>query len=271
MNGNRIITLLTDFGDQDTYVGIMKGVIASIAPEARVVDICHNLPEFHIESAAYMLWTYHNWYPAGTIHCVVVDPGVGSERAAVVIELDDSIFILPDNGIATMILEGRRGRYRAYTIENRDFMISPVSATFHGRDIFAPAAARIAAGASPQDAGPPLESPVLLDISPPRSSGNSVTGTVAHIDRFGNYISNIPASMAEHFNRKTTFVRIGNFTIMGISGTFSDRAPGELVAYFGSTGLLEIGVTKGSALDTIKSPVGARVKLTGRTTEIDQE
>ncbi len=267
MAHRRIITLLTDFGDQDTYVGIMKGVIVSIAPEARIIDICHNLPEFHIESAAYMLWTYYRQYPAGTIHCAVIDPGVGGDRAAIAVECGGYILVLPDNGIAGMILSDSKRKYRAFVIENEDLMNKPVSSTFHGRDIFAPVAAHLAGGVPVEEVGPPLRTPALLDIAEPVAAENNIRGCVLHIDRFGNYITNIPYDMAACFNKKTIFVKIGNFSIMGISGTFSDKEPGELVAYFGSTGMLEIGVTRGSALETIKLPVGASVKVTGRTND----
>lgn len=264
MAASPIITLMTDFGDQDSYVGAMKGVILTINPDARIVDICHHAPSFRIEAASYLLWTYYALYPKGTVHCVVVDPDVGGARDALIIECDGYLFALPDNGLISMALDGRRDGYEVHKISNPALMMRTVSATFHGRDVFAPAAAHLSKGMPPAEFGPRVGSPRVSAAAPARRSGNSIAGTVVHVDKFGNYITSVPRRLIAGFMDSPLIVKIGNFTILGLSGTYSDKAAGEMVAYIGSSGLLEIGVVKGSAADIIGVKIGAEVIARGR-------
>ncbi|MFC1474513.1 S-adenosyl-l-methionine hydroxide adenosyltransferase family protein [bacterium] len=255
---------MTDFGDSDSYVGIMKGVILGIAPETKVIDITHHVSSFHIASASYLLWTYHDRFPPGTVHCVVVDPGVGGERAAMAVKFANRFFVLPDNGLMGMTLAGHDSEFEARKIENDEFMLHPVSDTFHGRDIFAPTAAALASGASFDTVGPILDEIDRPASSASESSGNIVTGSIVHIDKFGNYITNIPRDMTDAFSSETIFVQIGGFNIIGMSRTFSDGKTGDLAAYTGSGGLLEICMVKGSASETIGVPIGSEVVVKGR-------
>jgi len=259
-----IVTLMTDFGTRDSYVGIMKGVILGADPSIRIVDISHEVPSFQVVSASYMLWSYHDWFPRGTVHCVVVDPGVGSERAPIAVEVDGNYFVLPDNGLISMVIAGREDRYSARRIDNPDFRLESVSATFHGRDIFAPSAARLASGSAFEDAGPEIHEPVILPVSRPRIHSGVINGAVVHMDRFGNYITNISREALDVIQGGAIFINIGGFSIMGICRTYSDRNTGELVAYIGSTGMLEIGAVRASAVDIVTMPVGADVMVRGR-------
>ena len=261
-----IITLTTDFGDTDSYAGIMKGVILGIAPDTRIVDITHHISSHYIESASYLLWTYYNKFPPGTVHCVVVDPDVGSARAPLAVRFEERFFVLPDNGLLGMTLNGDGKEFEARRIENSSFMLSPVSNTFHGRDVFAPAAAALASGRPFDSIGPLMKNIVQQPLSVPRVSGNTVKGKIVHVDKFGNYITNIPGEIVSGFDGTAIFVRIGGFNIIGMSRTYSDRKAGELSVYVGSTGLIEICTVKGSALETVGLPVGSEVMVKGRTT-----
>ncbi len=266
MTPRRVITLLTDFGDEDAYAGIMKGVICSIAPEASIVDISHNVPSFMIHTGAYLLWSCYSSFPPGTVHCAVVDPGVGGNRPPVAVEYKKHFFVLPDNGLISMVLADG-GRHRSWIITNPDFTAKHISGTFHGRDIFAPAAAHIAAGAKPSDAGPACEvttSETLMAPFAKHARGAAVTGSIVHIDRFGNYITSIRGKTAARFPTHSAIVSAGKCNIIGISRTYCEKSPGELVAYTGSTGLLEIAVVRGSAADTLRLPHGAPIILRGK-------
>lgn len=260
----RIITLMTDFGDSDAYAGIMKGAILCIDPDAKIVDVTHNAPVFRISSAAYLLASYYKRFPAGTVHCAVVDPGVGGKRACIVVEAGGCLFVLPDNGLISMVVNAGGLEYRAWRIANEEMMLKPVSATFHGRDIFAPTAAKLAMGTPPESVGPEITDIDLSAVSAARRSGNKVSGVVVHVDRFGNYITNIGNDVLAGFDGETIIVKIGDLSIMGISRTFSDKAPGDFAVYPGSCGYMEIGVNKGSAIEMIGRPVGTRVLVRGK-------
>src|SRR6266849_5174353 len=186
-----IITLVTDFGSQDFFVGAMKGVILSINPQAIIVDITHEIPAQDIEAAAFNLLATYKDFPAATIHVAVVDPGVGSTRRPILIECGAQFFVGPDNGIFSWICE-RDETIRAIHLTNEKFFRHPVSATFHGRDIFAPVAAALASGVAVKDFGDEASDYVRLDsLLPEVASDGSIDGRVIHIDRFGNCITNL--------------------------------------------------------------------------------
>lgn len=255
-----VITLLTDFGEEDGYVAAMKGVILSIAPHARIVDVAHYVPSFQISSAAYVLSTYYSYFPAGTIHVAVVDPGVGSSRKPMVLRLGGYFFVVPDNGIATFVLQ-RHNEYEAYEIEEEKYTLPRVSATFHGRDVFAPVGAHLALGKKADGFGPRVRQCALLDKALPRVSSDRIVGSVIHVDRFGNFITNISGESLGALKSPPSLFRIKRFTIVGLSNTYSDREKGEPVVYMGSSGFLEIGIAQGSAARTIPATIGDEVTV----------
>src|SRR5688572_25122596 len=184
-----VITLLTDFGAQDYFVAAMRGVILSRNPDATIVDITHELPPHDVQAAAFNLLACYKDFPDGTIHVGVVDPGVGSDRLAILVECANQFFVGPDNGLFSWICE-REGKFSAWQITNKRFFRNPVSPTFHGRDVFAPVAAAISSGTPAKEFGPPLESIVMLAPLLPRTTADAIEGSLIHIDRFGNCITN---------------------------------------------------------------------------------
>ncbi len=259
------IALMTDFGLQDTYVGIMKGVIASIAPEATIIDLTHSVAPRNIRHGALLLGSSSCWFPKGTVFVAVVDPGVGTSRRPIALETDNAVFIAPDNGLLTMIF--RKHAIRSCTaITRTGFMLPNLSATFHGRDIFSPAAAHVARGIGPKELGTPVvpSDCVMLDI-PEASScdgGKTWDGEVRYTDIYGNIITSLRADLTDSVNGSTAWsVRAGNTLIESIHRTYADVGAGETVAYPGSTGFLEIGIRDGNAAHTLGLREGDRVSL----------
>jgi S-adenosylmethionine hydrolase len=251
-----LITLLTDFGTADGYVAEMKGVLYSLAPEARVVDLSHEIAPQDVESARLAVARYWRRFPPQTVHIVVVDPGVGSARDALAVRSEDRVLIGPDNGALSpaLLVAGARAVRLA---------IPPAaSPTFHGRDVFAPAAARIALGAAIDSLGPAAESPLIRRTPEARRLGNgAIQGEVISIDRYGNAITNIvafPATQAR--NGERAFVEVSGRTIP-VARAYADVQPLGLVAVCGSSGLLEIAVREGSAAQTLSLKRGAMVTL----------
>jgi S-adenosylmethionine hydrolase len=248
------ITLTTDFGTADGYVGAMKGVIASRAPGATVVDVTHDVPPQDVAAAAFALAQAAPHFPPGSIHVVVVDPGVGGPRREVILEDRGQRFVGPDNGVFSLVAPSVR---QGWQITTPAFRRDEVSPTFHGRDIFAPAAARLAAGAAPSEAGPLVTLEAALAPRPLLMSheGRQITGHVVHVDRFGNLVTDIPADVLPRGSR----VRIGSIEIPAIQTTYTSVAKGETLAYVGSSGTLEVGVRDGSAHDALTLGRGAPV------------
>lgn len=238
----RLITLTTDFGLQDHYTGVMKGVIYSINPDVKIVDISHNVPAHDILRAALMLRNSYAFFREGTIHIVVVDPGVGGKRIPIVVEASGQLFIGPDNGVFSCIYEEDPG-FRARKIENPLLMLKAVSHTFHGRDVFAPAAAHFSKGFRVEDAGSVVETPVKLQIPKPEATANTIRGCVLYADGFGNLITNIPSHLAVRARK----ILISGVSIDGVSKSYDEVERGELLAIIGSSSFLEISVNRGSA------------------------
>jgi S-adenosylmethionine hydrolase len=237
-----VVTLLSDFGMADAYVAAMKGVILRIATGATVVDITHEVPPQDVTRGALVLADAAPWYPAGTVHVAVVDPGVGTERRAIVARVDDQIFVAPDNGLLGLVWS--RGARRACHVVTRDDLGLPSrSATFHGRDLFAPVGAALAAGRLA------LPEPVVED--------SSVTGVVLTADHFGNLVTCIEGRLVPR-DRASVRVELGGATARLVR-TYGEAVPGELVALVGSTGLLELAVAKGSAARALGAGCGAPV------------
>jgi S-adenosylmethionine hydrolase len=256
-----IVTLLTDFGQADSYVGTMKGVMLGICPEATLVDLSHQVHAQAVQQAAYLLSTAAPYFPPGTVHLVVVDPGVGGDRRAVVVQAERAVYVAPDNGVLGMALAGDPGRV-AIHLSDPHYRLPAVSATFHGRDIFAPAAAYLARGTDPHQLGPPINISDLVTLprlQPTVQPDGTYVGQVLHVDRFGNLVTNHHAPAV----KGQVFVSIGGERIAGLNRTFSGVAPGELVAYVGSSGYLEIAVRNGNAAARLGLDVGAPVRIQG--------
>jgi S-adenosylmethionine hydrolase len=256
-----IITLTTDFGQADGYVGTMKGVILGICPEAVLVDISHEIRPQAVRQAAYVLSTAAPYFPPGTVHLVVVDPGVGSERRPIAVQTERAVYVAPDNGVLSLALAQEPARIAVDLAESRS-RLPKASATFHGRDIFAPAAAHLACGRDLGEMGtsiPRLAMIVLPDLQPRLQADGSWQGEILHVDRFGNLITNFQAP-----NPKLgILVLLGEARISGLSRTFADVAPGDLVAYTGSSGYLEIAVREGNAAARLGMGVGDPVQVVG--------
>jgi S-adenosyl-L-methionine hydrolase (adenosine-forming) len=246
-----IITLLTDFGISDSYVAEMKGVLLCGAPEAMLVDISHAVMPGDVRSAAYILGRTWHRFPRGTIHLVVVDPGVGSSRAALAMSVQGHCFVGPDNGVFTPVLHDT-------AVEAVALPTPPdASPTFHGRDLFAPAAAALARGARLASLGQPFAGvPDRLAYTVPRLEGKVVQGEIVYVDRFGSLITNLDSDQVPGH----AHLEIEDLDLGPLKRTFSDVAPGGLVAYVGSGGSIEIAVRNGSAARRLGIGVGGRVR-----------
>src|SRR5262245_60393223 len=255
-----IVTFTTDFGGGDGYAGAMKGVVLSLAPSAQLVDITHGVPPMDVAAGAAALAQAAPLFPPGTIHIAVVDPGVGGERADILIEAGGSLFVGPDNGVLSLAARP------IYRIESSMFHRDPVSPTFHGRDVFAPTAGRLAAGAHASDAGPSIDSIVELSAPPLHKQGGVVEGQVIHVDSFGNLITSLPAEVLASGGAGVEIL----IEVEGSEGrfrpvfgrTFSDVQSGALIAYIGSGGQLEIARRDGSAAARMGAGRGTAVRVT---------
>ncbi|HEX7010641.1 MAG TPA: SAM-dependent chlorinase/fluorinase [Phycisphaeraceae bacterium] len=260
-----LITLLTDFGTRDTYVGQVKGVIASIAPHARVIDLTHDVPAQDVLVGAILLDGAVSAFPPGAIHLAVVDPGVGGRRRPVAVQTERFTLVGPDNGLFTAVLE-RHAPQRVAELSNPAYHRQPVSDTFHGRDIFAPAAAHLALGATLDQLGQILQPHVLtrLDLPQPIQHENALELHVLYADHWGNLITDLTAQRFAFWGvpREQVVVQAGDCRIVGIRRTFCDVAAGEPVAYFGSSGRLEIAIRNGSFAQSHSCGRGDRILLT---------
>ena len=241
-----IITLITDFGLADPYVGIMKGVILGLNPNAKLIDITHELTPGDIIGAAMALKDSFAYFPEGTVHIVVVDPGVGTDRRPLAFLTDRYFFVAPDNGVLWPIISENKGT--VIHLSNPSFFRHPISNTFHGRDIFAPVAAHISAGIDPLRMGKVINDPIRLTIPRPIQEGNLLKGQVVRIDRFGNLITNIDEkALKEFLGSSDCIVKVGPIQIYGISSTYADVPIQKELALVGSSGFLEISVNQGRA------------------------
>ncbi|MCI0432617.1 MAG: SAM-dependent chlorinase/fluorinase [Gemmatimonadetes bacterium] len=251
----RRITLLTDFGTPDGYAAAVRGVIASHAPLAVIEDVSHDIAPGDVRAAAWALDRYWDRYPEGTVHLVVVDPGVGSARRGIAVRTNARFGVGPDNGVLTGML--REPSARVVHLDRPDHWLETVSPTFHGRDVFAPASARLAVGGALDDLGSSIHDPVLLSIAEPRRTARGIEGEVIHVDRFGNLVTNVSGSDVV----AGAEVRINGRRVGPLRRTYADVACGETVALTGSSGLLEISVRDGSAARAIDAGTGASVEV----------
>ena len=243
-----IITLTTDFGTRDSYVGAVKGVLARRAHDPVIIDIAHDIPAGDIAHAAWVIATSANEFPFGTIHIVVVDPGVGGARRGVIVSMSGQWYVGPDNGVFAYVADRRAS---AWAIESPHLLAS-ASRTFHGRDVFAPIAASLSRGEDPASWG----SATTLTGELPWGPRPEREGRVVHVDRFGNLVTDLPRSEA------TTAVSIAGRTL-GLVGTYEDVAPGELLAYIGSAKTVEIAVRDGRADRALDAPRGTIIRPAG--------
>jgi S-adenosylmethionine hydrolase len=255
-----LIALTTDFGHQDPFVGIIKGVIAGINPEARVIDVSHGIPPQDVMAAAMILRHCVSYFPPATIHVAVVDPGVGGKRRALLIEYEGRYFIGPDNGVLSLALENKDPS-RIIHLSNATYHLRPTSATFHGRDIFAPVAAYLSLGVAPAAFGETVESFVRLAWPKVVKSEWSVAGEIVYIDRFGNLFTNIQEKDLENLRKKELSIVLGKITIQGLAPNYAAGGNGGWVAVINSWGLLEIALYKDSAQRRCQAKVGDRVYL----------
>lgn len=262
------IAILTDFGLTDAYVGIMKGVIAGICPGAQVIDINHDIPAQDVREGAWQLLAAYQYFPAGTVFLGVVDPRVGTERRALGLRAGSYTFIGPDNGLLSWAVAAAAdgGTPTAHLLENAAYRRRDVSATFHGRDVFAPAAAHCAAGVDLADFGAPVQEWVTLPFPEPRTSDHGVlVGEVIHVDSFGNLITNISTATLDGLGagaaRGAFVVQCRGAHIESISETYASQRDGAVVALIGSTGHLEVAINGGSAHRRFQAGVGESITV----------
>lgn len=245
-----VITLLTDFGLRDHFVGVMKGVILGICPQAVIVDITHALAPQEIAEAAFILGCAYPHFPPGTVHVAVVDPGVGGERRALAARCGEHLFVAPDNGILSCAF-AEQLHWKAVAITDPQSRLPEVSSTFHGRDIFAPAAARLAAGVELETLGPAIDDPVLLEMSSPRETPAGFEVHILHVDHFGNLISDLKRQRLAEWLGAAGFegvmIEAGRASLQGVAACYEAAPRGRAVAVIGSAGRVEIAVNGGRA------------------------
>ncbi|MEG4343714.1 SAM-dependent chlorinase/fluorinase [Microcoleus sp. A003_D6] len=270
MSKNRIITLLTDFGLSDVYVGVMKGAIAQINPQLKVIDITHQIPSQNIAAARFCLMTAFAYFPPETVHIAVVDPGVGSKRRGVAIQCANGFLVGPDNGLFSGVLSRESAlakpskRIASVELTNPKYWRTPQpSSTFHGRDIFAAAGAHLANGVALEELGECIDPASLVQLQIPNCAvtATGVEGCVQYVDRFGNLITNIPNNCIIGNNWSVTISNSYDTIRIPRGKTYSDSEPGDLIAITGSDGWLEIAVNGGSAQSVLKLECGAIVQL----------
>jgi S-adenosylmethionine hydrolase len=258
-----IITITSDFGMRDTYVAAMKGVILSLNRAVQIIDITHEIPPQDIRRGALCVMGVHRYFPAGTIHIVVVDPGVGSDRPLICVSMHDQLFLAPDNGVLSWAARGARSIDRVILFEER-FWVTEISATFHGRDILAPVAAHLTLGVLPRQLGRPVDLWVELPWPSPDVRDDRVNGELLLIDHFGNLITNIGATDIPG-NPASHLVSCGRTDRIRLVRTYADGKEGELIALVGSMGLLEIAVRNGNAAERLGAQVGTQVSVRVRS------
>ena len=267
MKRTPVITLLTDFGLQDEYVGVMKGVILSANPDVHLVDITHSIARHDVRQAALTINASFRYFPRGSIHVIVVDPGVGGKRKVICLKQEGHVFLAPDNGVLSMVIKDQKVEMIC-EITNRKYFLKPVSNTFHGRDIFAPVAAHLSKGTDILRFGRKvrLEDVLRFETSAPFvSAKDELVGKVISIDHFGNIVTNISQEVFERFIDETRWtkivVRLGRFKLQGVSNSYERVKVGSPVAIFGSRNLLELSLNQGDARSYFKARIGQAVKV----------
>lgn len=250
----RIVTLTTDFGTADEFVGVMKGVIISRAPDVQIIDLTHEIPPQDLLRAGYTILASHMYFPPGTIHVVVVDPGVGSSRRIIMVETANQLFLAPDNGVLTPLLASEI-HINAYELSAQGLFLRPVSNTFHGRDIFAPVTAALASGDMPYTLGRHIPAQDLQRLAMPRCSFDAETATVegqvVFLDRFGNAMTSIHRDFIKKqlpFPLEQLIFEVNGRVVGPLQSSYSSAEPGQALAIIGSRGFVEISVNGGNAV-----------------------
>jgi len=258
----RVISLMTDFGLKDGNVGVMKGVIYGIVPEVQIVDLSHLIQPQNIVEAALILSRSANYFPSGAVHVIVVDPGVGTQRRPLAARLGENFYVAPDNGVLTLVLEnaeGQGGPVEVVCLDRPEYWLTQVSHVFHGRDIFAPAAAYLAKGISLCDLGTPITDAVRLDFPEPLHQSWGWSAEVIHIDHFGNISTSLQRKHLDE--QEPSMVKLCGAEITGWVHTFGDKPPGSLVALYGSTDYLIICEVNGNAASRLEAKIGDPVEV----------
>jgi len=260
-----LITLLTDFGDRDSFVASMKGVILTINPHATLIDLSHHVPPHSVEDAAYLLKSCYRYFPKGTVHVAVVDPGVGSARRPLIAKSEHYFFLAPDNGLLTPIL-AEDGELEVREIENADYRLTSLGHTFDGRDLFAPAAAWLTKGEPLASFGRLIDDCNTFTISKPKWEAMALVGEIVYVDRFGNLISNLTSDHVKEFRevtkRPNPLIRIAGHTIDGLVGSYHEGAARAPRALINSDGRLEVFLKEGSAASVLQLGTKEAVRLT---------
>jgi S-adenosyl-L-methionine hydrolase (adenosine-forming) len=261
---NSIVTLTTDFGLQDHFVGTMKGVMIDINPEVKFVDISHAVQPFDVFDAALTVAQAYPYFPTGTVHMVIVDPGVGTARRPIVVSTEKYLFVAPDNGVLSLVYD-REERLSVRTISAEHYYLQPLSNTFHGRDIFSPIAAHLSKGGDPSRMGEEVTDYVRFSAPKPKAVGNgTLRGVVLKVDRFGNLITNItPQDLPALFQADPPPFKIivGQREVAQIRSAYADGAPGEVFGILGSMGFLEIAANRGAAAKLMEATKGTDVNI----------
>jgi S-adenosylmethionine hydrolase len=264
MAETRIVTFTTDFGLSDPFVGIMHGVVLNIHAETAIVDICHAVASYDVMEGAWTIAQAYHYFPPGTVHVVVVDPGVGSTRRPILADTGDHIFVAPDNGVLTLI-ETREPKFVVRHITGERYFVQPVSQTFHGRDIFAPVAGWLSDGVAPEEFGDTISDYVRLPLPAVERIGTSrLCGVVLKVDKFGNIITNISRQDVSALltdSPPAVRIRIAERTIRQVRQSYSEEDGGELFAIVGSSGYLEIAARQASAAERLGAGAGAAVEI----------
>jgi S-adenosylmethionine hydrolase len=263
-----LVTLTTDFGMEDGNVGVMKGVILGINPHAAIIDLSHDIPPQGIADAAYVLRRAYEFFPQGTIHVVVVDPGVGTDRRPIAVRTRRALFVAPDNGVLSHVLDHLRDAAdhpQAVHLNNPAYWRPEVSQVFHGRDIFAPVAAHLSLGVNMDDLGPRIDDLLVLPTPHLVRQPGKVAGQIMHVDHFGNLLTNIPRADLLSLGQTIT-TKVGEARISGLCTAFGLGCHGEPIAYVDSSGHLAIAVVNGSAQELLHSREGDRVEVVAQHT-----
>ena len=260
-----IITLTTDFGTNDHLVGTLKGVILKINPEATLVDITHNVTPFDLLDGALSIGSAYKYFPPRTIHVVIVDPGVGTDRRPLLVTAENQYFVAPDNGVLSVVYEREKANLVVRHVTAEHYYLQPVSKTFHGRDIFAPVAAWLAKGWQTASIGEEITDYKMFALPKPRQENGVTKGIVMRVDNFGNLLTNFRAEdlPSDALEKGEVKLQVGPHAVTRLVDTFARGNAGEAVAFVGSSGYVEIGVNKGNAAKTLALGRGAAVVLNG--------
>ncbi len=257
-----VISLLTDFGNKDGFVGVMKGVIWGIAPQAQIADISHEVAPQNVLQGAILLEKSYRYFPAGSVHVAVIDPGVGTARRAIAARIGEHYFVAPDNGLLTAVLQDAETRGELVDIVQLDqpqFWLPDISRSFHGRDIFAPVGAHLAQGTPLNKIGSPAGEVILLDMPQPQDVENGWEAQVILVDVFGNLITNLSEDLLA--GRQVATVACRGKIVQGVQNTFGEAQVGDLIAMLDSSGRLSLCVVNGSAAESLRAAVGDPVTV----------